>query len=294
MLRGHADTVRSAKFSPDGHILATAGFEDESAGVWEVPTGRQLFRLKHEGVAESLPRAFRKGGVRFLRFDPSARNLATGGQDGTVRLWNLEDGRESRRFKQRGYARDVRFTPDGQYIIMDSESDVGVWSLSTGERVATIDKLASNDQFMSVLGISPDGGLLLLTSFKEKSVQVREIPDLQIVARLLHEDDVFSGVFNRDSSRLLTASRDKTSRIWNTHTWQEITRVVANDFMYSALYSPDEKFFVTASGDGFAQVWAAELDAMIGVACQRLRRNLTREEWRQYFGSKKSAETCPR
>jgi WD40 repeat protein len=136
--------------------------------------------------------------------------------------------------------------------------------------------------------------LLLVSSFKENTIQVREIPGLNIVARLHHEDDVFSGVFNSDASMVLSAARDNTARIWDTRTWQEVTRVVANDFMYSALYSPDEKFFVTASGDGLARVWAAGLDAMVGVACQRLSRNLTADEWRQYLGSVKPAETCPR
>jgi len=70
--------------------------------------------------------------------------------------------------------------------------------------------------------------------------------------------------------------------------------VAANDFMYAASYSPDEKFFVTASGDGLARVWAAGLDAMVEVGCQRLRRNLTLEEWRQYFGAEKYAPTCRR
>ena len=237
---------------------------------------------------------FPRGGVRTIAFDAGGRTLATGGHDGTVRLWNLQDGREIRRFEQRGYVSDALFTPDDRYLVVDSEKEVYLWLLATGVHVGTIDKQAAKDEFMSVLGVSPDGRQLLLSSSAEHSVQVRAIPDLKIVARLLHDDDVFSATYAKDGSSLLTASRDKTARVWDTTTWQEIARVAANGFMYSASYSPDEKFFVTASGDGLARIWAAGLDAMADVACRRLHRNLTPDESRQYLGFEKSAPTCQR
>lgn len=290
----HQGRIAGVRFSRDGRTVVTAGFEDGTAGVWEAQTGRELFRLKHQGVVEDLSRAFPKGGVRSISFDASGHTLATGGQDGTVRLWDLKEGRELRRFEQRGFMLDALFTPDGRYLITDSQWDIYVRSLPAGERLASVDKQAANDEFMSVLGMSPEGRFLLVSSFEENCVQIRTIPALTIVAKLLHEDDVFSAVFNKNGSRLLTASRDKTARVWDTSTWQEITRVAANDFMYAASYSPDEKFFVTASGDGLARVWAAGLDAMVEVGCQRLRRNLTLEEWRQYFGAEKYAPTCRR
>jgi WD40 repeat protein len=176
---------------------------------------------------------------------------------------------------------------------VDSEKDVDLWSLATGERVATIDKESAKNDSMSVLGLSADSRLLLVASSEEKSLQVRAVPDFKIVARLIHDDDVFSAIFNRDGSRLLTSGRDKTARIWDTRTWQEITRVTAYNFVYKASYSPDERFFVTASGDGEARVWPAELDAMVETACQRLRRNLTPEEGRQYLSIEQPVATCP-
>jgi WD40 repeat protein len=290
----HDGRIVDAKFSPDGHMVITAGFEDGSAGVWEVPSGRELFRLRHEGSTEKLGRFYRQGGVRSIAFNDTGRILATGGHDGTVRLWNLQDGQELRRFKESGYVLRALFTRGDRYLVVDAEKDVSIWLLSSGQRIATIDKEAANDKFMSVLGASPDGRLLLTSSEKEKSVQVRAVPDLTIVATLLHEDDVFSGMFSKDGSTLLTASRDKTARVWDTFKWQETTRVSATDFMYTASYSPDEKFFVTASGDGQVGVWPAALEALIDTACQRVRHNLTQEQARQYLGVEEPPLTCKR
>ena len=83
---------------------------------------------------------FSKGGVRSISFDTSGRTLATGGHDGTVRLWDLKDGRELRRFQLRGYVLGAMFTPDERYLITDSENDIHVWSLSDGEQLATLDR----------------------------------------------------------------------------------------------------------------------------------------------------------
>ena len=166
----------------------------------EVPSGRQLFRLQHEG------------GVRSIFLDKNGHTLVTGGQKGTVRLWDLRDGRELRRFPQQGYV-DARFTPDDRYLIADAQKELSVWLLSTGDRVAAIDKEALKDPFMSVLGVSPDSRLLLVASFAEHSVQVRTIPDLTIVARLLHDDDVFSGVFNKAGTTVHRQPRQDGSAV---------------------------------------------------------------------------------
>jgi WD40 repeat protein len=68
--------------------------------------------------------------------------------------------------------------------------------------------------------------------------------------------------------------------------------MAATGFVHTASYSPDGKFFVTASGDGQARLWAAGLETMADTACQRLRRNLTQKEERQYLGTERPALTC--
>jgi WD40 repeat protein len=73
-------------FSPDGRALASASADD--VRVWEVSTGRLLWRRKH--------RLFAGYGWSWslLDFSPDSKVLAVGSADGSVRLWDVDTGGE--------------------------------------------------------------------------------------------------------------------------------------------------------------------------------------------------------
>ncbi len=73
VLQGHFALVSDAAFSPDGRWIATAG--PGTAGLWTASDGKLVYYLRgHEGILTSV--AFAPDGL-----------LATGGEDGTVRLF---------------------------------------------------------------------------------------------------------------------------------------------------------------------------------------------------------------
>src|SRR5260221_14434888 len=74
-LRGHANSVRSASFSPDGRRIVTASF-DGTARVWDSETGRLL--TKHNGSQDI---------VQFAAFSPDGRRIVTSDDDTAV-VWD--------------------------------------------------------------------------------------------------------------------------------------------------------------------------------------------------------------
>jgi WD40 repeat protein len=74
------DRVHFACFSPDGeHVLASYDYQDD-AGLWDVQTGREIYRL-----------AGNRKGIPMIIFSPDGRRALSSGRDGSVRLWGLPE-----------------------------------------------------------------------------------------------------------------------------------------------------------------------------------------------------------
>ncbi|MEV5752468.1 hypothetical protein AB0L00_32025, partial [Actinoallomurus sp. NPDC052308] len=93
-ITGHADSITTVAFSPDGHTLAT-GSNDRTARLWNVTDTRHPTPLATiTGHADS---------ITTVAFSPDGHTLATGSSDGTARLWNLDAGDVARRVCARSF-----------------------------------------------------------------------------------------------------------------------------------------------------------------------------------------------
>ncbi len=83
-LKGHGGGVYGVAFSPDGRTLAVAAGnsgripEPGLVLLWDVGTGRRVRTLTGHTSA-----------VSSVAFSPDGKLLASGGQDRTVRVWDL-------------------------------------------------------------------------------------------------------------------------------------------------------------------------------------------------------------
>ena len=75
---GHAASVWSVAFSPDGQRLATGSF-DNSAKIWDLDSGKALTTLEgHTSYVGSVD------------FSPDGKRLATGSTDKSAKIWMLQ------------------------------------------------------------------------------------------------------------------------------------------------------------------------------------------------------------
>src|SRR6266851_8616715 len=78
--KGHTALIYHLAFSPDGRLLASAGF-DNVVKLWEWPSGKEVRTLSGH-----------TGPVYCVAFHPGGAILASGSLDKTIRLWNPADG----------------------------------------------------------------------------------------------------------------------------------------------------------------------------------------------------------
>lgn len=71
-----------------------------------------------------------------------------------------------------------------------------------------------------------------------------------------HQDQINSGSFNEDETKLVTASKDNTSILWDLNSIDIISHLVGHTAnVVTAIFSPDDKQIITASEDGSFIIW---------------------------------------
>ncbi len=170
VLKGHEAEIRTARFSPDGTMLATAGMERHVI-VWWVPSGERRWKL--EGRAE---RAY------CAAFAPDGLTLATGGERDPISFWSLEDGGLLESSRGASAIFDLAFSPDGQHLAAGAAyAGVIVWRRDRRTGLAESERRELEEQTRWV-GFSPEGKLAAVVW--QKSLRLFDGAGLREAGRL--------------------------------------------------------------------------------------------------------------
>lgn len=241
---GHALSVWSVAFSPDGRYVLT-GSMDMSAVLWDAVTGKQLRTLR----GHTQP-------VTGVAFSPDGRQALTGSMEGAAILWNPRTGRKLRTFRlSAGTAIwSVAFSPDGRYVLTDAT----LWNAETGTKLRTFD---AGGQSVRAVAFSRDGRLALAGTFGPNPTVT--LWNGQTGGRLRnftgHSRTVTSVAFSPDARMAVTASEDGTAIVWEVQTGRALHTLRGHtQEIRSVAFHPDGRQILTGSLDETAVVWDAQ------------------------------------
>jgi len=102
-----------------------------------------------------FPQLGHSGSVNSVVFSPDGRQILSGSSDGTIKLWDIDTGRELRTFSgHKGRVESVAFSPDGKKILSaSSDGTVRLWDVSTGKEIAQFISFDDGEWIV----ITPDG-----------------------------------------------------------------------------------------------------------------------------------------
>ena len=167
---GHADVLYDAEISPDGKMLATAGY-DRVIKLWNVADGVLLRTMD-----------VHKGAVFDLAWHPDGRVLASASADETVKLWRAADGVRLDTLSQpQGEMAAVLFTKDGEHLIAaGKDKRIHLWRFVSKDSPALnppVHSRFAHEAAVAGIALSADGKHLL-SAGDDRSLKLWSVPDL--------------------------------------------------------------------------------------------------------------------
>jgi WD40 repeat protein/beta-lactamase regulating signal transducer with metallopeptidase domain len=213
--RGHDDAITSLAWTPDGRFLATAGY-DRSVKLWIVTPGALRQLRGHTGPI--MGAVFSPDGKRVL----SCSGWPKG--DRTLRLWDVQTGKEIRQFTGHGDQLDcVAFSPDGKTIL--SGGGDKVLRQHDIESGTLLREFSGHTEKIVAVAYSPDGKTAV-TASHDNTLRVWDLVSGQCLHVLKgHESWVRAAAFAPDGKTIVSAGRDSTIRVWDAATGAELKRL---------------------------------------------------------------------
>lgn len=259
------DTViNSIALSPNSKYVLSGG-EDGITRLWDIATAKELVRLEHSKR------------VSFVTFSPNGNLAASASYDGTIIIWDIVNNHELTRISHYHEFYHIAFSPDGLYLVSGDINFARIWNVTTGKEISRV-ALA---QFVYSASFSPDGRYVV--SAGGMFLKVWNALTGKTIVSLKLDGTINSVAFSPDGKTIVSGD-DKTARVWDAFTGREIARLSQGYLVRDVAFNPDGHYIISGGVDGDAQIWPWMPDDLIANTCTSLPRNLTLDEWKQYFG----------
>ena len=223
----HSDDVTSVVFSPDGRTLAS-GSEDDTIRLWNVEleldtgpilwdleTGQQVANTREEvNNTQQLLKIFEghKDKVNSITFSPDGRTLASGSVDGTVRLWDVNTGQETRTITtDNDSVESLVFSPDAMMLAGGTSAALYLWDANTGQLLKRLQEKQHYFDDVADIAFSPDGRTLA-SSTRNRGIHLWDANTGQLLKILRESASRVS--FSPNGLTLASLSDDTTIRLW--------------------------------------------------------------------------------
>lgn len=184
--------------------------------------------------------------IRGLAIAQDGKTAATMGEDGAIKLWDLQPSPKLRVEREGGKAFWLSFSPNGRHLAATLENgSIALWNGATLDNPIVF---AAHKGAAVGTAFSRDGRLLATASW-DGTAKVWELATHRLLATLQSQ---LLGVnclaFSPDGRRLAVGSQDGSVKVWDTLHWQEVAAIAAHATeVWDIAFLPSDNTLVSAS-----------------------------------------------
>jgi hypothetical protein len=198
--------------------------------------------------------------VLCLASSPDGKQLAAGGCDRLVRMWDVRADYSRARLEQTienhaDWVFGVAFSPDGKRLFTASRDKTAkVWDLAAKESLQTF---PDHQNSVYAVAVKPDGKIAV-SGGEDNQVRFWNATGegKQIRALGGHGRAVHKVIYHPKQPLVVSCSADNTVRIWNADTGAAVRTLNGHsDWVYALALSNDGRLIASGSYNGEVRIW---------------------------------------
>jgi WD40 repeat protein len=242
-----ADWVHLLMFSPNGRLIV--GAAGKNLYAWDVSLRSQVWGPLHG----------HKDDLTSVVFSANGAKIASGSEDGAIRVWDATFGYEMLRLlpKNKGKIQSVVFTSDGQRVVSGaSDGSISIWGVNRAADAISV--LRGHEKDVMAIALSPDENWIVSGSL-DGTVRLWDAAlGVQILSwpvGALTNWDVMT--FSSDGCKFICTYSDRMVRVWDVGLWDAASHSGENSVSfkmpmhsYSIAMSPDGRHLAAGTESG--------------------------------------------